>query len=98
VVKGLVAVAALVDNGAPRAACHCLAVPVTRPNRRVGSASKFRPKPSTDVATALICASVAPNWLAALSSDMKWRYCADPGVDTLTSVSSSAVVELGSDR
>jgi hypothetical protein len=29
---------------------------------------------------------------------MKWRYCADPGVDTLVAASSRAVVELGSDR
>src|ERR1700759_5381677 len=96
--NGLDAVAAWVDNEAPRADFHCWAEPVTRPNSLVGSASKSRPRLSTDVATALICAFVAPNWLAALFSEAKWRDCPDPGVDTLGTGSSSAVVELGSGR
>lgn len=96
--NGLDAVAAFVDSGAPKADCHCLAEPVTRPNSLVGSAENCRPRPLTDWSTALICAFVAPNWLAALPRDMKWRYCADPGIDTLVTASSSAVVELGSDR
>jgi hypothetical protein len=98
VVNGLDAVAACVDSGARNAAFHCRAEPVTRPNSLVGSAANRRPRPLIALATAMICVSVAPNWLAALSSELKWRYCDDPGAATLASASPSALVELGSDR
>ena len=71
--KGFDAVAACSVSGVPSAACHCLADPVTRPNNRVGSAANCRPRPWTDSAMALICASVAPNWRAAVASELKWR-------------------------
>ena len=48
-----------------------LADPVTRPNNRVGSAANCKLR--TDWAMASICASVAPNWLAAAASELKWR-------------------------
>jgi hypothetical protein len=71
--KGFDAVAACSVSGVPSAACHCLADPVTRANRRVGSAAYCRPRPRTDLAMASICVSVAPNRLAAAASEMKWR-------------------------
>ena len=58
---GLDAVAACLESAAPSAACHCWVEPVTRPNNRVGSAANCRPRVLTDLATVLICASVAPN-------------------------------------
>jgi hypothetical protein len=72
-VNGLDAVAACSDSRVPNAACHWSVVPVTRPNNRVGSAANSSPRPCTDVATALICASVAPNCRAAALKDLKWR-------------------------
>jgi hypothetical protein len=71
--NGLEAVAACLDSGLPNAACHCSVEPVTRPNNLVGSAANCKPRVCTDLATVLICASVAPNWRAALSNERKWR-------------------------
>jgi hypothetical protein len=65
--NGLDAVADLLGQRSPNAACHSRVEPVTRPNNLVGSAAKCRPKVLTDSAT-LIWASVAPNWLAASAS------------------------------
>jgi hypothetical protein len=72
-VKGFDAVPACSVSGVPSAVCRCLADPITRANNRVGSAANCRPRPWTDLAMALICASVAPNRLAAVASDVKWR-------------------------
>src|SRR6266542_2919584 len=97
--NGLAAVAACLDSGVPpRAVCHCWGEPVTRPNNRVGSAANCRPRVLTELATELICASVAPNWPAALSRELKCRYRDAPGVATLAAASPSPVVEVGSDR
>src|SRR4051794_41903504 len=79
-VNGLEAVAACSDRGVPNAACHCAVVPLTRPNSRVGSAANCRPRPCTDVAMVVICASVAPKRLAAALSELKWRESGDPRV------------------
>jgi hypothetical protein len=51
-----------------------------------------------DLATAVICASEAPYWRAARCSELKWRYCDDPGVATWAAACPSPLVELGSDR
>jgi hypothetical protein len=59
--NGLAAVAACLDSGVPNACCHCWVEPVTRPNNLVGSAANCRPRVLIDLATSLICASVAPN-------------------------------------
>lgn len=96
--NGLDDVAAWFDSGDPNAARHCSVEPVTRPNNLEGSAAKCRPRDLIDLATALICLSVAPNWRAALSNELNWRYCGAPGVATLAAASSSEGVELGSDR
>jgi hypothetical protein len=96
--NGLAAVAACVASGVPNAVCHCRVEPVTRPNNLVGSAANCSPRVLTDLATVMICASVAPNCRAALSKELKWRYCDDPGVATLATASPSPDVEVGSDR
>src|SRR6266540_6077145 len=96
--NGLDAVAGWVDSGAPNAFCHCWVEPVTRPKSLVGSAANCKPRRLIAFATVFICASEAPNWRAALSSELKWRYRDDFGVATCAAACPSPLVELGSVR